>query len=157
MDKENQCVFDSVHTVAGYLKTVSPGMGDLRLQNTLYFLFAYFGASVKATNPESLYKYLFPAIFEVQDFGSFIREVDEKYRNTEYGNNVVMQEYVSEIEKYDDVKQFIDEWLENINSLNEFKIIGRIHLDDCWQEAYKNNKSTMNNDVIINEYFEKYL
>lgn len=156
-------VFDDVHTIAKYLFSLKDNLSPLKLQKSLYFLFAYHGALYSKDTEEGVFegsmetpKYLFNADFDAWKYGPVIREVYFANRDGEYNNTDEIQEAVSEIEKHPEIKKFIDELFGQIDSVSDFSLVDRSHEDNAWKEAYK-HQALMNKDNIIAEYIEKYV
>jgi uncharacterized phage-associated protein len=162
----NEAMF-SVDTVARYLNYLKPNISPVRLHKSLYFLFAYYGATCANENGEGVFednlikpKYLFNTNIEAWTFGSVIREVYNKYENdnAEYIDDIKITEAKIIIENAPEVKKYIDELFVQIDSVSEFKLIERNKSDNVWKDAYSVGKTTIiNNDKIIDEYKERYM
>lgn len=153
-------LFDDVHFVAAYVKSGYPEMDPCRLQNTLYFLFVLYGAEMaeqQKNNPEydGSQKYLFPPAFYVYNGGVKVPEVDEQgwdgYK--EPGDLFIA---VQHMEQYPSVKAYIDSLLSDLDGISIFKLITKATIDDCWQDAYKEDAKRIDPDKAIREYMEKY-
>ena len=157
-------IFD-VHTVANYLYSLNDKISPLKLQKSLYFLFAYHGAMYAKQPEEGVFEgssgsqsLLFDARFEAWKYGPVIREVYERDRSGGYGHPEYLQAAIREVESHPEIKKFIDELFEDINSVSDFKLVDRSHQDEAWREAYAQGQSTpMNHQRIIEEYAEKYV
>lgn len=147
------------------LAEISP----IKLQKSLYFLFAKWGGRVlsvkennhRDTEDDDIYglfhQYLFSAQFEAWKFGPVDREVWTKYKNHKIDETPIQ---VLDFNTDNDIeritaKQYIDELLERIFITSDFGLVDLSHEDKCWQIAYKSKDPTMNNDTIIKEYAER--
>lgn len=155
----------NVDTVASYLYHLKPDISPLKLQKSLYFLFAYHGAVYAQGTGEGVFegtlgspKYLFDAQFEAWQYGPVIRSVYFKDRDNEYSDPEKVMDSVSRISAEPECQKFIDELFEQINAVSDFKLVDRSHEDDVWKRAYEPGKSNvMDNEEIITEYVEKYV
>jgi uncharacterized phage-associated protein len=158
----NTTVFNSVHTVAKYLHYFKKDISPLKLQKSLYFLFAYHGALHGKQIKEGVFEgtsnipeYLFDAEFEAWKYGPVIREVYAANKQNDYTDENIA-EAVREIESKHEVKHFIDELFKQIDSVSDFGLVDRSHQDDVWKNAYKNG-TTIDKELIIGEYIERYV
>lgn len=163
MTRQSEALF-SVDTVARYLYHLKPDISPLKLQKSLYFLFAYYGAIYAQDDEDGLFegtheavpKRLFNATFEAWQYGPVIRDVWVKDKQGEYTNPEKMRQAVASIESNTEVKQFIKDLFNQIDSVSDFTLVDRSHEDTSWKQAYRGNK-IMDNDLIIREYVEKYV
>ena len=155
-------LFD-VETIIGYLHHLKPEIGSLRLQQGLYFLFAYYGALYGQEARDGVFErsvdappYLFDATFEAWQYGPIIKEVWFNDKQEEYYNDSNMiSEAISKVSSQPEIQMFIDELFDQINSINVLKLIDRSHMDESWKKAYRQGRATkMDNDAIIAEYIE---
>lgn len=154
------CRIDSVMTaeeMAKHLKWKSANITPLRLQKSLYFLFAFYGASYGKINNEdgiaedSYPKYLFEGKFEAWQYGPVDRDIYSKNKKGE----LVATEWEPKTEKDRNVLLLIDEVLEAVNQLGDFELVERSHQDLAWQKArtpLEDKPQLMNNDLIIEDY-----
>jgi uncharacterized phage-associated protein len=156
-------VFDSVHTVANYLYEKKPDISPLKLQKSLYFLYAYYGAYYAKQAEDGVFegsvklpKYLFNAEFEAWKYGPVIRDVYSYNKSNFYSLSHLRAPSVLEVNENLEVKKFIDELFEQIDSVSDFALVDRSHEDNVWKEAFKTD-SIMDNDEIIKEYIERYV
>ncbi|WP_431785765.1 Panacea domain-containing protein [Paenibacillus lactis] len=164
MPKESDYMF-SVDTLASYLYSLKNNISPLKLQKSLYFLFAYHGALYTQETGEGVFegtsvapKYLFNAQFEAWQYGPVIRQVYNNDKRGIYSSPDMIEAATKEVESEPEVKKFIDELFMQIDSVSDFKLVDRSHQDDSWKEAYSQGQSTlMDNEQIIQEYQEKYV
>jgi uncharacterized phage-associated protein len=155
-------VFNNVHTVAKYLYSIKENISPLKLQKSLYFLFAYHGALYGKNVQDGVFEgstntpeYLFDAEFEAWKYGPVIRDVYAVNKHEGYTPEEI-QEAVDEVSKKPETKQFIDELFKQIDSVSDFGLVDRSHQDDVWKNAFKTS-AKMEKDMIIGEYIEKYV
>lgn len=117
--------------------------GYLRLNLTLYFLFAAYAA---AYNPENENKYdlgeqprfIADFIFTADKYGPQDHSVNDKLRNEYYQP----KKYPFRNHKVDqNVKWFIVDILEQPKDVDDFSLLDRATQDDAWLNAYSNNNS----------------
>lgn len=139
-------------------KEISP----IKLQKSLYFLFAYWGAFVRKnrTNEEyveekiNLSEYLFDEEFEAWVYGPVIKKVFKQFKE----NNLKYDDNIKKIfdDKQTIVKETIDSLLEEIFSISDFKLVSISHEDKCWQNNFVEEETQHNKIIkgtdIINEY-----
>lgn len=139
-------------------KEISP----IKLQKSLYFCFAYWGAFVrKSLNNEyveeniNLSEYLFPEKFQAWIYGPVIPEIFRLYnaKNLEYMNlnpDTIFNEEQSI------VKETIDSLLDELFVTSDFKLVSVSHEDNCWKKNFDINCPTHNIVIepqdIISEY-----
>lgn len=155
----------TVENIIALMKEEIENISPLRLQKTLYFLFAYYGASYgqlskskeyKVTQNESLNlpEYLFDAQFEAWQYGPVIRDV---YVSNKYSldyNDIDFSMSNFEIEDktmQQEITEYLREIIKSTLKISDFGLVERSHEDKEW----KNNithQEVMNNDLIIKEY-----
>lgn len=168
MEKTRIEYFTSINNIIGLMKNeLGEKMSPLRLQKTLYFLYAYYGASygslsesaefqVNEDEKMNLPKYLFQGNFEAWQYGPVVREV---YIDNKYNNFVENCEFKSEdinIEDTtmsDEVTEYLRELIQNTNEVSDFSLVERSHEDKEWKDKIA-TQGTMCNDKIIDEYKE---
>lgn len=154
-----------VDTLASYLYSLKNNISPLKLQKSLYFLFAYHGAVYTQETDEGVFegtsqapKYLFNGQFEAWQYGPVIRSVYNNDKRGVYSDPQSIERAVEDVSKEVEVKKFIDELFSQIDSVSDFKLVDRSHQDDSWKEAYCQGQSTlMDNEQIIQEYQNKYV
>ncbi len=160
-----EALFD-VNTIARYLYSLKPNISPLKLQKSLYFLFAFHGAVYRNKEEEGVFegssgattRYLFDAEIQAWKYGPVIPEVYFAQRDGEYEDKDKIKAAIDEVSVNDEVKEFINEMFEQIDGVTDFKLVDRSHRDDAWQRAYAVEQSTeMDKEAIIQEYIEKYV
>ena len=145
-----------------YFNNFNKKISPVRLQKTLYFCFAYWGSFVRkgktlqdsdkqeidVTNYD---EYLFNARFEAWIYGPVIPEVyHEQNIERYYKENLIKDEFVME---------YIDDLLEDINSVSDFRLVDISHKDQAWINSFdfneENHSREINKDDIISEYIQR--
>lgn len=153
-------LFDDVQVVAAYVKSVKPDIDPCRLQNTLYFLFALYGAEIAEQQKDNsdydgTQKYLFPPDFVVYNGGVKIEEVNMQGFDG-YQDQKALTVAVLQMEEFPNVKTYLDGLLTSFDEISIFKLITRTTHDDCWQAAHHKEDKRIDPDAIIQEYRDKY-
>lgn len=165
--KASDALFD-VHTLARYLHSIKKNISPLKLQKSLYFLFAYHGAFYRNKDEEGVFegssgasnKYLFDAEIEAWKYGPVIREVyrAQKYENYYTQDADLIEQAVQEISQNAEIHKFIDKMFSQIDAVTDFDLVNRSHEDDSWKDVYEEGKSNpMDKEQIISEYSTKYV
>ena len=136
--------FNSPDDLVNHLLTKFPEEpGVLRLNLTLYFLFAAYAA---AYNPkdntnfdlENQLKFIANLTFTADRYCPQDYSVNDKLRNEYYQP----KEYPFKNHQVDqNVKHFIDDILDQLKNVDDFSLVDRAHHDDAWFDAYYNNES----------------
>lgn len=140
-------------------------ISPIKLQKSLYFLFAYWGVYVRSNrnNKDSVevdyssYRdYLFNEDIQAWTYGPVIPEVYKaqkedckEFKNVE--DNYLEDKIV--------LKEFIDGLLPQLFEIDDFGLVRISHEDDCWKKNYnpqdiKHNR-VIDKEDIINEYITK--
>lgn len=152
MIKEDVGYFKDAKVLAEHIKYKNPGISSLRLQKTLYFLFAFYGNIFGER--EGFPKYLFDEDFEAWAMGASLKSIYEGNRKGIIGK----KEYLSKSNKDEQVLNMVDEAMQSINKIGDFYLIERTQQDEAWRnaykEAYRENKKygVMDRDEIIKDY-----
>lgn len=129
--------------------------GILRLNLTLYFLFATYAAAYnpKVENPNLLDeqpKFIADLVFTADHYGPQDYSVNDKLQNEYYQP----KEYNFLDNQVDqNIKHFIDDILYQLKSVDDFSLIDRALDDDAWFNAYSNSDSKiMSREQMISDY-----
>ncbi|MGX7393968.1 Panacea domain-containing protein [Carnobacterium mobile] len=169
MTKDNNYFFKSVDDLVTHLKTLNPDIGPLRLQKTLYFLYAFYGAtygSIKAgdgiSEISSNTNYptrLFEGNFEAWQYGPVFREVYFKNKAGNYDGVADKTETDYKTTKQQDVIKFVDGLVEDLDEMSDFALVDRTHQDEAWKnkfdQADPRKSSDIDNDELVAEYVKK--
>lgn len=164
-----QYFFSDVKELIARLKRLDSDMGPIRLQKSLYFLYAFYGATygkmkgstsegelseIDNTYPEEL----FPAKFEAWQYGPVIRDVYNDNRNSVYTSIVDETDSVYTNRNQVEILKFIDNLLEDLNEMSDFALVDRTHQDNAWKSKFDISNPyasrVIDNDELITEYEE---
>lgn len=168
-------VFEDVNKLAGYIKNKLSNPTPLKIQKSLYFLWAFYSATfgnLSSDNKEngefglqpSYPKELFKPDFEAWRYGPVINSVYAAYKkNTIIGlddkqlRNEMNFDEKSEFNKKE-IISFINDLLEQVDDVNDFGLVQRSHEDSAWKNAYEegHDHCKMSSDEIKENYL-KYL
>ena len=139
-----------------YQKDYSEKISSIKLQKSLYFLFAYWGGFVrKGKNKQtelqtSLNEYLFDNKIEAWTYGPVVPDVyhlNDNFKETPIFNPERT------------VKEFIDGLCDDMFKVSDFKLVEIAHNDECWKRNYKDTDKTHKREIpkeeIIKEYASK--
>lgn len=148
--------FNNSNDLVNHILTKLPEEpGILRLNLTLYFLFATYAAAYKpkVENPNILDeqpKFIADLVFTADHYGPQNYSINDKLRNEYYQP----KEYNFLDNQVDqNVKHFIDDILEQLKNVDDFSLLDRATQDDAWFNAYSNNNSKiMSRQQMILDY-----
>lgn len=139
-----------------YTSEISP----LKLQKSLYFLFAEWGSFVARGQ-----NYANSTEFDVSNFNKYL--FNDEIKAWVYGP-VIVSAYKTKLTDFNDFssiksnqfrKGFIDGLLKDLFRLTDFDLVDLSHEDIVWQKAFINNENAgnveLNKDEIIDEYIQK--
>lgn len=145
----------------------------IKIQKTLYFLFAFYGATygelsgdgnVAELESVNYTKFLFKPNFEAWKYGPVDIDVYTAYRNDQYEAVGLTEDKLNEkltpSEKRN-VLQFIDSIIQQTDEVDDFTLIDRTREDDAWHNSFEEKDGEMhrkmNPQVIVDEYAQKYV
>lgn len=147
-------VFERVETLIAYLQTKCQHLSAIRLHKSLYFLFAYYGATygkINTENSESDKSYpamLFDETFEAWAYGPVIsRFVGQTMHSFDEATTLIALQ-----DEYPEVFAFIDEILADLDELCDWSLIDRSRQDLVWKRAKQTTDRQMYSLDIIEEY-----
>lgn len=154
-EKTSKFVFDSVIDLAGYLEHRLDNPTPLKIQKTLYFLWAFYSATYGNIQYDSDEKNefdlqdgvyppeLFEPDFEAWRYGPVINKVYAAYKGNEIKelNSKEIENKMStgKTEKKE-ILLFIINLVNQINEVNDFGLVQRSHKDKAWKDAYDEGK-----------------
>lgn len=165
---ERKYVFDDINVLISHVLSKSARkVTPLRLQKTLYFMFAYYGSTYGRFNVDNeLYmeeggglvypKFLFSNLFEAWQYGPVIRPVYFSFKNNpeEYVAKEWEPDEDNEIEK--DVLSVLDLVIEEVDTQGDFSLVERSHEDSEWINAFeRKNGEKMDPCKIVEDYVSK--
>lgn len=147
-------LFERVETLIAYLQTKRQHLSAIRLHKSLYFLFAYYGATygqITLENSESDKTYpamLFDETFEAWAYGPVIsRFVGQTMHSFDEATTLIALQ-----DEYPEVFAFIDEVLADLDELCDWSLIDRSRQDLVWKLAKQTTDHQMHSLDIIDEY-----
>lgn len=148
--------FNNPDDLVNHILTKLPNEpGVLRLNLTLYFLFAAYAAAYnpKVKNPNILDeqpKFIADLVFTANRYGPQNHTIKEKLKNEYYQP----KKYPFTNREVDqNVKHFIDDILEQLKDVDDFSLLDKATQDNAWFEAYYNKESKiMSKDQMILNY-----
>lgn len=151
----------NVNDLISYLITKFDNPTDVKIEKSLYFLWAFYVAIfgdngyVQPVRDLGNYpKYLFPASFGGSIFGTKLvglcwADYNNKIKNV---NNESTYNPVPKNTVEQDVWDFIDEVIKQLNPVNDDVLI-ELSRDNAWEKAYRSGAHTLlNEDDIVNTY-----
>ncbi len=131
----------------------------IKMQKSLYFLFAYWGAVVRKSSrfpwaveeDYSIYDdYLFDEAIEAWVYGPVVPEVYRSFSNiSDFYNDKLFDE----LEK---IKDFIDGLLKDLFDVSDFTLVEISHNDFAWKNNFNNKSEYHNNEINKEEIIEEY-
>ena len=138
-------------------------ISPIKLQKSLYFLFAYWGSFIRMNKENadsvevnySIYdENLFDDKIEAWTYGPVIPSVFSAEKNG------VLEEAENKYLEDDIVKkEFVDNLLDQLFEIDDFGLVRLSHEDECWKrnyvETYEKHNREIPKEEIISEYFTK--
>lgn len=162
-EKDYYCdAVDLAYYVANrYYAKYQEEISSLKLQKSLYFLFAYWGGFVekgngKKTELKNVFKpYLFPNKLEAWTYGPVVPEVYKKTENIKFISSMIPNDF----ELHKDIKEFVHGLCDEMFEVSDFKLVEIAHGDRCWNNHYDDSADRHNEEIpkdeIIREYVSK--
>lgn len=166
----DRVVFQDKDFLVKFLYKLLENPTQIKVQKTLYLLFAYYGATYGNIKKEEdnefskqdYPKNLFEASFEAWRYGPVESEIYSKEKTEIYSRDNLSDQ---EIENFfnsperKNIKEFIENIVRQTNSIDDFSLVDRTHQDEAWLKVYKEGEKhiKMDNNTIINEYISRYV
>jgi uncharacterized phage-associated protein len=156
-------VFDDVRVLAKLVRKISSReMTPLRLQKTLYFVFAFYGATLGKLSPENQEenkfegsanypKYLFEEQFEAWQYGPVLRSMYTINKHRKY-EILEAEEWEIKDEKDQAIYDLIEQVVKQTDEMGDFTLVERTHEDQAWKDAFESENNLMSRDAIVEEY-----
>lgn len=153
-----------------YKQKTSADISPLKLQKSLYLLFAMWGGNVAIINEDidkgqgtieitdKVPTYLFDAKFEAWKYGPVDIDVYDRYKENEYQGDIQSITDLTTVSQdlSNVLMPFINSVLQQVFDINDFSLVSITQEDKVWKSAYEDSKNlVMNNEDIIKEYKEK--
>lgn len=170
----NKYVFTNVNKLAGYIKNQLINPTPLKIQMSLYFLWAFYAATfgnLSANRDEDeefglqppYPKWLFKPDFAAGRYGPIINSVHIDLKNNkivDLDDDVLKDEMnFDDQDKQNELNRkeiilFINNMLDQVNDVNDFGLVQRSHQDSAWKNAYKEGVQSrkMNSQNIKEDY-----
>ena len=153
--------FNNVNDLISYLITEFDNPTDVKIEKSLYFLWAFYvaifgdnGYAQPVRDLGNYPKYLFPASFWGSIFGPELvglcwADYNNKIKNA---NNESTYNPVPKNAVEQDVWDFIHETITQLNLVDDAALI-ELSCDNAWEKAYRRGAHTfLNEDDIVNAY-----
>lgn len=161
-------VFQNKADLANHLLAKLEKPSCIKIQKTLYLLFAYYGATYGQlkVDPSSELEtvnyptYLFEPHFEAWQYGPVDLDVHGFiYQKVYEGLELKDEAFAETLEPSEvrNIRLFIDDIIKQTNDTDDFTLIGRVCEDDAWVSVAKSNDKAMNPQAIVNEYMTKHV
>lgn len=171
---EHKYFFSNVDDLAVYLCSIYKFMTPIKMQKGLYFLYAYYAATLglssqEADQPNSeTMNYppeLFKPEFEAWKLGPVIPHVYNKFKSGHY-QELAKTININKIFDLDsgnpvnmEVKLFVEKFfLQHVCTVQDYTLVERSHEDEAWIQAYDNGKTPghpIDHNLILKQYFEE--
>lgn len=169
MEIDNKYIFNNKDDLVNYLLYKLDLPSQLKIQKTLYLLFAFYGATYgKLINEENNSEldsnnytpFLFEPNFQAWKYGPvdydvYINFKKEKYKELKSIENI-LNEDLTEVEKRN-IITFIKNIINQTDGIDDYTLIDRTREDKVWSDSYNNKEKNMNPYLIIDEYYSKYI
>lgn len=170
-NKINKYIFNNKDDLVNYLLYKLNLPSQLKIQKTLYLLFAFYGATYgKLINEENNSEldsnnytpFLFEPNFQAWKYGPVDYDVyinfkkeEEKYKELKSIENI-LNEDLTEAGKRN-IITFINNIINQTDEIDDYTLMDRTREDRVWSDSYKNKEKNMNPYSIIDEYYSKYI
>ena len=137
-------------------KEISP----LRLQKTLYFVFAYWGGFVAKSKMQK------DKEINLEDYNEFL--FDERIEAWVYGPVIPDVYFETDISKFykedlfngmEQVKEVVDDVIDDTIKVSDFRLVDISHSDRVWKNSFSYEEEFHNNEIdkveIVKEYARK--
>lgn len=163
-------VFSEKDFLVNFLYKLLDNPTQIKVQKTLYLLFAFYGATYgnldkdedNEFSDQNYPKQLFKAIFEAWRYGPVETDVYAKEKSGSYSDIAINEENINKFfntPELKNVRNFIENIVEQTNQIDDFSLVDRTHQDNVWLDVYKEGEShiPMENEKIIQEYIDRYV
>lgn len=170
MEINNKYIFNNKDDLINYLLYKLDLPSQLKVQKTLYLLFAFYGATYgKLSNDESnseldstnYTQFLFEPNFQAWKYGPVDYDVytnfkkEGKYKELKSIENKLNDELT--LSEKNNIIKFINNIINQTDELDDYTLMDRTREDKVWSDSYSNKEKNMNPILIINEYSSKYI
>ena len=146
---------------------LSGNIGILRLYLSIYFLYAYYGlsygrlpVSIEGVSENNIHypKYLVDVEFQSGSYGVTVEKAKDVLENKVIQNDKSFNKNNLMVENNGmkhDLFLYLTKLTKSINNVSEFSLVERVHEDNVWFTAFHNDRDVINNEDLIDEYYEK--
>lgn len=144
-----------------YKEETGREISPIKMQKSLYFLFAYWGGMVRKSKMypdaveerfDNFSEYLFDEDFEAWVYGPVVPIVYREENISDFYNERMFL-------GKEKIKEFIDDLLEDLFETSDFTLVDVSHSDNSWKNYFDYNSQYHSNIIpkedIINEYVTK--
>ena len=144
-------------------------ISSIKLQKSLYFLFAYWGGFVnkgcnnfredrECQEMNKYHKYLFNDKIEAWTYGPVVPEIYKKFNSGIYrhSDDFSLSESINKINQEPEVKAFIDDMLDDLFKFSDFKLVDIAHQDECWKKCYNSEEGFHNTEILKDQIIDEY-
>ena len=140
-----------------YLNKTGKEISPLRLQKTLYFVFAYWGGFVEKSKMQK------DKEIDLDDYNVYL--FDERIEAWVYGPvvpNVYFEPDISRFYKEDLfqgmelVQEVVDDVIDDTIKVSDFRLVDISHSDDAWINNFSYEEEFHNNEIDKSEIIKEY-
>lgn len=155
------------YVINQHRQMTSIDISPLKLQKSLYLLFAMWGGNAAIINEDidkgqgtieltdKVPTLLFDANFEAWKYGPVDVDVYDRYKENGYQGDIQsLTDLTTVSQDFLNISMpFIDSVLEQVFEINDFSLVSITQDDKVWESPYEDNEDlSMNNEDIIHEY-----
>lgn len=142
-------------------RNISP----IKLQKSLYFLFAYWGQFIGRAKEENsnveinfnnFSENLFGEQIQAWTYGPVVPEVYTLEKNAILEKEEIPENYLEETEDRLVIKEFIDYLLPQLFDISDFGLVDLSHQDECWKRHYNPNATEHHEMIPAREIIYEY-
>lgn len=151
------------YVVYKYDKLYKKKISSIKLQKTLYFLYAFWCGTVNNGNYKSekdidYRPFLFNDKFQAWIYGPVLPNIFKLFTNSKF---VIDNDCVKKVEEFPEVVEYVDDIIVDIFKVSDFRLVDMSHQDKCWINNFKDNEDYHNNIIpeeeIVDEYSKRLL
>ncbi len=151
------------YVIESYTKRYGNEISSIKLQKTLYFLFAFWGGFVRKSHEaedsvEEIIEeneILFNNKIEAWVYGPVIPDVYVAFKDGK-----IIRYYSGEEKLFKDknpiVKSTIDSIMNDIFPISDFKLVSISHEDNCWLKRFNIMEEKHHNEILKEDIIEEY-
>lgn len=155
----NNYLFTDKDQLVNYLYQVLVNPTIVKVQKTLYLIFAYYGASygqLEETAEFPYPSYLFEANFVADKHGPLDPDVLEKQLSGAYSKDMTIGQVIELFPspEKENIKDFIQNIVDQVNKIDDWHLVDLTKQDQTWKNAHPYH-APMPSDYIIQEYIPR--